>query len=146
MGFDQKSHYYTIHDIPPQSRIVVSLRDPVDRFESLYSLYVGNPMYQEPPMEDMAKDLRSCFDDEEWWRWGYMFLPQTRWVDSAETMKERNVTWLRTERLDRDAMDKLGIVLPSQPPLKHVKIDSHTRRLLEEFYHEDYILLDRLAA
>lgn len=144
-GFEYHSHFHTIDDIPQPSRVVVSVREPVDRFVSLYSLMVnaGNDVI--PSIQDFIDDKEKFKQDVGYERWGFLYNPQTFWIGSAFGRSGQLIV-LRTESLAKDVNERLGIEFDTKKPQsKKVKIDDAQRDALMRIFSEDYDLLDRLA-
>lgn len=141
-------HNFRMADVPRGHRVVVSLRDPVERWGSLYALA------QQRNVQRSGRLL----DPEEWGidvgraaallkeNWGSLFKPQVWWVHSAEALRARGAIVLRTETLTDDAQRLLGIRVDPQGPLRHPELSEGVLRALRAYYAEDIALLAELGA
>ena len=144
-GWTYHDHSEKLTGIKWNEETLVALRDPVDRFVSLYSLMVNSGNHAIPTVRDFIDDQDKFMMDVGFDRWGYLYRPQVVWVVSDEYLSERETTVIRFRFLREDAMDKVGIELPDVAPrFQKVEVTDDERVALKRIYQEDYERLGSL--
>jgi hypothetical protein len=147
-SYQYHSHQVRLKDIPMGQPVLTTLRDPVQRFLSLYAFLTrgATPRDREQflPVEEFALDPQRAMSFLDPGRLDYLFNPQVWWVHSAEALRQRGVWVMRTERLDEE-VERLGLgPLPKTGKAKLPDISDRALTSLIAFYADDLAMLGEL--